>query len=100
MEEVVHQIYVDPYKCLVGPGPGMYLECMIMWDSATKMVMKCDFKKRIERKWDRWSLISLISNIIIRSGYSFRMTKSEFVNMQIKKDRFPGVDINVEIVDF
>lgn len=99
MEEVVHQIYVDPYKCYF-QDKGMYLECMIMWDSATKMVMKCDFKKRIDRKWDRWSLISLIDNIIIRSGYSFRMTRSEFINMQIKNDRFPGVDIKVEIVGF
>lgn len=99
MEEKVSQIYIDPYKCYF-QGRGMHLECMIMWDSATKMVMKCDFKKRIDRKWDRWSLISLISNIIIRSGYEFRLTRSQFLNMQIKNELFPGVDIKVEIVGF
>lgn len=100
MEEKVKQIYIDPYKCLVGPGPGMHLECIIMWDSMTRMKMVCDFKKRIDRKWDRWSLISLISNIIIRSGYNYRMTRSQFLNIQIKKELFPGVDIKMEIVDF
>lgn len=100
MEEKVRQIYIDPYKCLIGPGPGMHLECMIMWDSVTRMKMVCDFKKVIERKWDRWSLISLIGNIIIRSGYSFRMTRSEFINMHIKDELFSGVEIRVEIVNF
>lgn len=99
MEDVVHQIYIDPYKYYF-QGNGMHLECMIMWNSATKMVMKCDFKKRVNRKYDKWSLISLIENIIIRSGYSLRMTNSEFINMQIKNELFPGADIKVEIVGF
>lgn len=98
MEEKVAQIYIDPYKYYF-QGSGMHLECMIMWNSATKIVMKCDFKKRVDRKYDKWSLISLIENIIIRSGYSLRMTKSEFINMQIKNELFPGADIKVEIVD-
>lgn len=99
MEEKVNQIYIDPYMFYF-QGKGMHLECMIMWDSETKMVMKCDFKKRIDRKWDRWSLISLIDNIILRSGYSHRLTKVDFINMQIKKELFPGVDIKVEILSF
>ena len=97
MEEVVHQIYIDPYKCYF-QGKGMHLECMIMWDSETKMLIKCDFKKRIDRKWDRWSLISLIDNIILRSGYSHRLTRSEFINMNIKRELFPGVEIKIEIL--
>lgn len=99
MEEVVHQIYIDPYKCLLVDN-GMHLEVMVLWDSVTRMKMVCDFKKRINRKWDRWSLISLINNIIYRSGYKMRMTKSEFINMQIKNELFPGVDIKVEILSF
>lgn len=93
----MHQIYIDPYKFYF-QGSGMHLECMIMWDSATKMVMKCDFRKRVERKYDRWSLISLVYNIILKSGYDLTMTRDQFINMNIKRELFPGVEIKIEIL--
>ena len=93
-----HQIYIDPYKFYGGPGKGMHLEAFLIYDDRLRMKVILDFKKWWDKtKWDRWAMISVLQHIIVTSGYNFRPSRDEFINMNFKRELFPGCEIKTEI---
>ena len=83
-----------------GPHKGMTLEGYYIYDETLRMKVVLDFRRYDRRLYgmERW--LSVLKYILTTSGYSFRMTREQFININIKRELFPGVEINTKLEGF
>lgn len=93
MEEVVHQIYIDPIFIR-----GNILKAYILWDWKTRIELQVEFLNRRLITLDRFKIINFVVELMRRSNINVVPTKQEFINMQFGE--FDGLNIKIINIDF
>lgn len=93
MEEVVHQLYIDPIFIR-----GNILRAYILWDWKTRIELQVEFINRKLITLDRFKIINFVVELMRRSNINVVSTKQEFINMQFGE--FDGLNIKIINIDF
>lgn len=94
-----NMIRVTPSHFRGGPRQGMLLEGYYIYGDL-RMKISVRFRKFDRNFFDEAKWKSVLNEILTRSGYSFRMTREQFININIKSELFPGVEIKTNLEGF